>query len=135
MGFAVRVEDRLTGVGAEADGSVLVGYACDGDLLAEIDIVMDCVILDADVFKQRFKLGLESLMAFQVVRRVAELDFAFWRERHSVFSKGKVLGREPKVDGVGGQDFKCEMSAIVFWNTVGFGVFEIAKIVELLCAM
>ena len=51
VGFAVGVEDGLGGVGSEANGSVLMSDTGNGNLFAEIDVIVDRVVLDANALE------------------------------------------------------------------------------------
>ena len=76
VGFAMDVEDRGCRIVAEADGSVLVAYAFEGDALFEVGVEGDGGLGVASALEDVDPAIFEAFKTLRVVRGVGELDVA-----------------------------------------------------------
>src|SRR5262245_9143065 len=100
---AVDVEHRRRGIGPEPAGAGLVGAAGDGDVGLQVRMPGDEVVrVHAEVAEHRLELVVQPVAGGLVSHFVAESDAAVGLEGDAVVGPGQVLGRQPEVDGVGG---------------------------------
>src|SRR5438309_7899610 len=101
MRFAVDVECRGVGVGAEPHGARLVSGRTYWHSLVHIDAVVVQVLLETELTQHPLQLPPEPLEALDVVVLIeCEVDRVVVSEGDAVVWCGQVLTAQPEVDAV-----------------------------------
>jgi hypothetical protein len=124
MGFAIEIQDRGFGIFAKPHGSVLVPNASQWDLFAKVGVAVEKMMRDAYSIQDHFELLLQSVVSFDVIFCITQLQVAVFGDSDPIVWIGEIFGRQPEIDRVAGHSPKKELRCwqwCICFEHVGIG--------------